>query len=412
MLVFVQNKYGKPLMPCSTSKARKLLRCGKVRIANRKPFTIKFLHGSAGYKQEIVVGMDTGSKVIGTVAITNGKVIYQAETLLRGEEIKRKMKKRSMYRRNRRTRKVRYRKPRFLNRAASRRKGRLAPSVRHKVDAHFREKRFVESLLPVSKWVVETASFDISKITSSGETGQEDNQLGHYNTRQYVLDRDKYTCQKCKKKNLKFQIHHIVFRSNGGTDAPANLITLCEACHTALHKQPKAQEESLKLQKIAQRPSKHATEVSIVAAQLRKSDWKFKETFGYITKFNREKMGLTKSHYNDAVAIAAQGSEVDTSKMSGYIVRRLVSKGDYQQTKGARSEKRIPTGKLFGFRKFDYISSPKGDGFVKGKRSTGYFLISDIFGTSTFNSGNVGKNCFRLSARKLVLMSLETCSVL
>jgi hypothetical protein len=38
--------------------------------------------------------------------------------------------------------------------------------------------------------------------------------------------------------------------------------------------------------------------------------------------------------------------------------KRHVAKGDYQQTKGARSEKRIPTGKLFGFRKLDLLTTP------------------------------------------------------
>ena len=40
----------------------------------------------------------------------------------------------------------------------------------------------------------------------------------------------------------------------------------------------------------------------------------------------------------------------------------------------------MPTGKLFGLRKFDLIQTSKGIGFVKGKRSSGYFAISDIHG--------------------------------
>lgn len=30
-------------------------------------------------------------------------------------------------------------------------------------------------------------------------------------------------------------VHHIVYRSRGGTDDPENLITLCTRCHTAVH---------------------------------------------------------------------------------------------------------------------------------------------------------------------------------
>ena len=45
--------------------------------------------------------------------------------------------------------------------------------------------------------------------------------------------------------------------------------------------------------------------------------------------------------------------------------KRHLAKGDYQQTSGQRSEKRIPTGKLFGLRKFDLVATPKGVGIVK-----------------------------------------------
>jgi len=78
--------------------------------------------------------------------------------------------------------------------------------------------------------------------------------------------------------------------------------------------------------------------------------------------------------------------------------------GDYQQTKGSRSEKRIPTGKLFGLRKFDYIQTPKVTGFIKGKRSTGFFTISDLEGKVINPSVNVKKNCTRLTARTTTLI--------
>jgi 5-methylcytosine-specific restriction endonuclease McrA len=32
------------------------------------------------------------------------------------------------------------------------------------------------------------------------------------------------------------QVHHIEFRSHGGSDSEANLITLCAPCHAAVHK--------------------------------------------------------------------------------------------------------------------------------------------------------------------------------
>ncbi|MBN2479660.1 MAG: hypothetical protein JXA94_05480 [Parachlamydiales bacterium] len=63
----------------------------------------------------------------------------------------------------------------------------------------------------------------------------------------------------------------------------------------------------------------------------------------------------------------------------------------------------MPAKKLFGFRKFDYIQTPKGTGFVKGKRSTGFFAISDLDCNIISPSVNVKKNCIRLNARTTTL---------
>jgi hypothetical protein len=404
-------------MPCSPRKAKILLKSGKAKVVRKNPFTIKLTIATGEAKQEVVAGMDSGSKVIGTAAISNGSVIYQAETILRGEEIKRKMEHRAMYRRTRRGRKTRYRKPRFLNRRASTRLNRLPPSVKHKVTSHLREKNFIESILPVTKWYVETASFDIHKISNSnvskkhGWSYQKGQMLGFYNTKAFVLSRDNYTCQKCNKHKdgLKLHVHHIVFKSNGGTDAPNNLVTLCESCHNRIHAHKTPEKDSLKLQKKAQKITKHATEVSVLRSQLLKNFGEFEETLGYITKFNRESQDMPKNHFNDAVCIASQGKIIKQN--SEYLIRRLVSNGDYQQTKGIRSEKTIPTGKSHGFRKFDLVKSVAKNitGFVKGKRSTGYFAISDIFGKAIHNSVNVKKDCRRISARKLIITSLEVC---
>jgi len=404
-------------MPCSPKKAKGLLKSGKAKVVRKNPFTIQLTIPTGEAKQEIVAGMDIGSKIIGTAAIASGETVYQAETILRGEEIKRKMEQRSMYRRTRRARKLRYRKPRFLNRRASARLDRLPPSVKHKVVSHLREKRFLEQVLPISKWFVETASFDIHKISDPtvskkhGRTYQKGQKLGYYNTKAFVLARDKHTCQKCSKnkESLKLHVHHIVFKAHSGTDAPTNLITLCESCHVKVHSHKTPEKESLKLQKKVQKQTKHATEISILRSQLLKKFGDFVETFGYITKFNRENQNISKTHYNDAVCIAAQGEVVKQN--SAYLIRRLVSRGDYQQNKGIRSEKVIPTGKSHGFRKYDLIYSKAKNiiGFVKGKRSTGYFAISDILGNALNNSVNVKKDCNRLSARKLVLTRMEIC---
>ena len=78
-------------------------------------------------------------------------------------DISKKMTSRKMYRVNRRSR-LRYREPRFNNRSASTRKGRLAPSVQWKVDAHIRIIELVKSILPITKLILETGTFDMAKM--------------------------------------------------------------------------------------------------------------------------------------------------------------------------------------------------------------------------------------------------------
>ena len=112
---------------------------------------------------------------------------------------------------------------------------------------------------------------------------------------------------------------------------------------------------------------------------------------------------MPKTHYFDAVAVCCDEGEIFELSDNIYF-KKHVAKGDYQQTKGSRSEKKIPTGKLFGLRKFDYVQTPKGVGFIKGKRSSGFFAVSDLAGNIISPSVNMKKNCKRLNARSTTLI--------
>ncbi|MDX2367032.1 MAG: RNA-guided endonuclease IscB [Colwellia sp.] len=394
-------------MPCKQSVARLLLKDGKAKVKSRMPFTIKLVEDTTEFKQPIVGGMDTGSKFVGCAAIANGEVLYQSEIKLR-TDVSKKMQQRAMYRRNRRGRKCRYRPARWANRASMRATGRLAPSIRSKVDSHLREKKQIEAILPITYWKVETASFDIHKITSPDVVGmdyQQGAQKDFYNVKAYVLHRDGYKCQSGRKSkhSFKLHVHHVVFRSQGGTDSPSNLKVLCDTCHNDLH----AGKFELKAKRST---TKHATEIGIVKAQLKKQ-WAFEETFGYETKFKREViLGLPKTHFNDAVAICCEDGEL-AQPASHVLHKRHVASGDYQQRKGIRSEKKIPVGKLFGLKKHDFIRTPQGTGFVKGKRSSGYFALETILGEKIHASANIKKNTVRITARTTTLtQQMESAS--
>lgn len=181
MLVYILNQFGKPLMPCSASKARKLLKQGKAKVVKLEPFTIQLLYGSSGHKQEITLGVDAGSKLIGLSATTERKELYSAEVQLRNDIVDLL----STRRQNRRTRRnrLRYRKPRFLNRVKSKNKGWLAPSIENKIQTHLTVINNIHKILPVSKIIVEVASFNIQKIKNpaiSGTDYQQGEQMDFY----------------------------------------------------------------------------------------------------------------------------------------------------------------------------------------------------------------------------------------
>ena len=167
MFVYVLSKDGQPLMPTTRfGKVRRLLKEKKAKVVRRCPFTVKLLYEpETKIVQEVVLGQDTGSRYVGTACIANDKVLYQSEVTLRND-IKKKMDNRRGFRRNRRQRKTRYRKPRFLNRANSKKKNRLPPSIRSKVQSHIDEIEFCKKILPISKIILEVSQFDTALMKS------------------------------------------------------------------------------------------------------------------------------------------------------------------------------------------------------------------------------------------------------
>jgi hypothetical protein len=287
-------------MPCSPRKARLLLKAGKAKVVQREPFTIQLLYGSTGYKQDITIGVDTGHNEVGVSVTTSSKELFSSVFKMRND-VSKKMEARKMYRRNRRSR-LRYRKPRFNNRSASTRKGRLAPSVDWKVEAHKRIISFYESRLPKSRLILETGNFDMQKMQNPEITNkmyQKGKMYGYANTKAYVLARDNYTCQ-CGLKGCvdRLEVHHIKFRSQGGSDNPKNLITLCSKHHAMLH------EGKIELNVKKHKSLRSATTMNLIRKRLLEYYPKAIETFGYITKENRQRLGLVKSHENDAFVIA------------------------------------------------------------------------------------------------------------
>lgn len=380
-MVYVQDINGKSLMPTTRhGKVRRLLKDKKAVVVNLCPFTIKLMYVTSDYKQEIVLGVDAGTKHVGLSATTKSKELYASEVILRNDIVDLLSTRREL-RRVRRNR-LRYRKPRFNNRVKSKHPGWIAPSVRYKIDDHIRVIDNICSILPISRIVIEVAQFDTQKIKNpdiSGKEYQEGDQLGFWNVREYVLTRDEHKCQHCKGKSKDkiLNVHHIESRKIGG-NSPSNLITLCETCHKEYHK------GNIKLK------VKRGTSLRDAAA-MGIMKWKLLDklkslfpnvsmTFGYITKHNRIKHEIKKSHISDAFVIS---KNFEAKRLGYYFKEKLVRRHNRQIhktkiLKGGKKKMNQAPFKVFGFRLFDKVEFQGNEYFIYARRLSGYFNIRDI----------------------------------
>lgn len=385
-------------------KVRHLLEDGKAKIVKRNPFTIQLTYKSTNYTQDITLGVDAGSRHIGLSASTKKKELYCSDVELRNDIVDLISTRREL-RKTRRNR-LRYRPPRFNNRANAKQKGRLMPSVKQKIDCHLKVINDAHKILPVSKLRIELAAFD-TQLLKAEETGeilerkdyQHGEQLGFWNTREYVLFRDNYECQHChgKSKDKVLEVHHLESRKTGG-NAPNNLITLCRTCHEKYHR------GEIELKQKRGASYKDAAFMNIMKNslynQLKEIYPNVEITYGYITKFNRIKHGLAKEHYNDAYCIAGN---FEAEPLDIVIYQRKIrchNRQIHKMTinKSCYKKRNQSEYKVFGFRLFDKVKCDGKVGFIFARRLNGYFKIK------TFNRDLIHDG---ISYKKLELLEVR-----
>ena len=389
-MVYVLSCAGQALMPTENhAKVRVLLKTRKARVIKCCPFTIQLLYKSTTYTQGITLGVDAGSKHIGLSATTDKKVLFESDVTIRND-ITKLLSARRELRRSRRNRKIRYRKPRFMNRTHSKKQGWLAPSVKQKVNSHLTAVNKVCRLLPIMKIIVETASFDIQKIKNpdiGGTDYQQGEQLGFWNVREYVLFRDGHECQRChgKSKDPVLNVHHIESRKVGG-DAPNNLITLCETCHTGYHK------GKIKLPKEIHRGMRFRA-----AAFMGIMRWAFYNklkklyasqnipvsmTYGYITKNTRIKHELPKEHFIDARCISGHPDAIPPKEVFYQKKVRCHNRQIHKLTinKGGTRKRNQAAYLVKGYRLYDVVKAKSVIWYIHGRRTTGSFILKNLSG--------------------------------
>ena len=243
--VYVLSITNSRLMPCSSAKARKLLKKGRAKTIKLYPFTIKLTFECENQVQGVKLGMDSGYKNVGFSAITEKEELLCGTLILDGKTSERLTEKR-MYRRSRR----------------------------------------------------------IENQDICGVEYQQGDMFGYQNERAYLIAREHGLCQLCHKgfsKGNPSHIHHCKQRNEAGSNRVKNKAILHEKCHIKLHRQ------GLKL--AAPKSLKPETFMSIIHKKFQQDIPDVKITFGYVTFVKRNEIGLPKTHYNDAFVIAEGQSQ-------------------------------------------------------------------------------------------------------
>lgn len=413
-MTYVISKDGQPLMSTSRcGKVYRLLKQGKAKVIKRCPFTIKLLYETTKFTQPLTLAVDTGSGTLGTaVADEKGNIYYMSKVEVRND-IASKMDDRRKYRRSRRAKHTRYRPPRFSYRKNSFKKDRFSPTMISKFNAHIREIEYIKSILPITTLVLETGTFDPYLMKHEGEPFnrhwgyQKGPNYGFANTKAKVLNRDNHECQYChgKHKDNKLEVHHIIWRSQGGSDEENNLITLCHTCHKKVHNG----EITLDKKGLVKGSLKYATQMNSIRIQLLKQYPDAIETFGYITQANRYNLQLPKDHHYDACVIATGGKK-PLFKTQEYFQKKVMGQPDRILAKFRKIPIQLTKRKIHGFKRYDKVSYQNKEYFIYGTSTTGNFVVMNIDGTKPqFNIKTPGsvsyKKLKRIESRKTVICS-------
>jgi hypothetical protein len=316
-MVFVLDRHKKPLMPCTPKRARLLLARRRAVVHRIRPFVIRLRDRRAqdSVLQESVLKIDPGSRTSGMTLVRAEEMpageVHQAlfcsEVQHRGESVHQGKQTQSNARRRRRSANLRHRAPRFDNRAVA--KGWLPPSVCSRVGNILTWTRRYSRWVPICRIEVERVRFDTQLLANPEIQGVEYQQgeLAGWEVRAYLLLKYEYRCAYCGKMGVPFEIDHIQPRSRGGSDRISNLALACHGCNTTKGTQTAQEFGHAEVEGTARRPLRdaaavNATRFALVEA-LRRFGVPVGTWTGGRTRWNRARLGIEKTHANDALCV-------------------------------------------------------------------------------------------------------------
>lgn len=247
--------------------------------------------------------------------------------------------------------------------------------------------------------------FDTQKIQNPDITGEQYQygELHGYLVREYVLAKWKRQCCYCGATGIPLQVEHIIPKARGGSNRVSNLALACEPCNLKKGTQTATEYGFPQVQVQAKIPLKdaaHVSSIKTVMVERLRAQFGYDQvslTYGYETKYMRiQKLGLPKSHTNDAVAIACRMTEAPKSSQLVYHLR-CIPRGNYQLFNGKRSEHKVwAPKKVYGWKLYELVQAKGHVGYIGGRRLKGAFVVKDPL---------TGKTLLEVIPRKLVRVS-------
>lgn len=313
--IFLIDANKTPMNPIHPAHARELMFKGKAAVFRMYPFTLimkRVVEKIITYPLSLRI--DPGSRFTGISLVNNrDEVVWGMELQHRGLVIKDALETRKAVRRGRRSRHTRYRQARFLNR--KRPEGWLAPSLMHRVLTIETWVKRLMKFSPVAEIRQELVRFDLQQLENpeiSGVEYQQGEKIG-FEVREYLLNKWERKCTYCQVENVPLQIEHIVLKAKGGSNRISNLCLACEKCNLKKGSQDikdflsNKRELLKKIQLQAKRPLKDAAAVNstrwALFNALKLTGLPVLTGSGGLTKFNRTRLGLVKTHWLDSACV-------------------------------------------------------------------------------------------------------------
>ena len=384
--IYVLNKDGKPLMPTTRGgHVRHLLKNQKARVVRTKPFIIQLLYETNDVVQPLYLGIDPGRTNIGVAVVkADGTAVFTAHLETRNKEIPKLMKKRKESRRTRRTNGRRCRRQRrakangtiskkcvkqdtaqnssvskcakeigvikrhlpgcekevlcigiknkeakFNNRA--RPAGWLTPTANQLLQTHINLVKKIQKFLPISDVVLEVNKFAFMRLDNPDIQKWQYQQGPLYqkgSLENAVSEMQEHHCLFCEKSIEHY--HHVVPKSENGSNIIANIVGLCAEHHNFVHKDA-AWQKKLAKEKVGLNKKYGALSVlnQIIPALAKELSSLFPKrsfvTNGKSTHDYRAAHGISKDHWLDAYCIACSvlPNDVCDSSINNHVSYEL-----------------------------------------------------------------------------------------